>query len=78
MSALEQVAAWWAALVTALHTWWFVPAAVVIGLAMLVVDPFEIESRPALRHGRGSTPGECGRCSPRHIPAFRVENGHAK
>ena len=36
-SALEQLAAWWAALVTALHTWWFVPAAVVIGLAMLVV-----------------------------------------
>lgn len=37
MSALEQLAAWWAALVTALHTWWFAPAAVVIGLEMLVV-----------------------------------------
>ena len=37
MSALEQLAAWWAALVTALRTWWFVSAAVVIGLAMLVV-----------------------------------------
>ncbi len=37
MSALEQLAAWWAALVTALHTRWFVPAAVVIGLAMLFV-----------------------------------------
>ena len=37
MYALEQLAAWWAALVTALHTWWFVPAAVVTGLAMLVV-----------------------------------------
>lgn len=37
MSALEQLAAWWAAPVTALHTRWFVPAAVVIGLAMLVV-----------------------------------------
>ncbi len=37
MSALEQLAARWAALVTALHTRWFVPAAVVIGLAMLVV-----------------------------------------
>ena len=36
MSALEQLVAWWAALVTALHTWWFVPAAV-IGLAILVV-----------------------------------------
>jgi hypothetical protein len=36
VSALEQLAAWWAALVTALHTRWFVPA-VVIGLAMLVV-----------------------------------------
>ena len=37
MSALEQLAAWRAALVTALHTWWLVPAGVVIGLAMLVV-----------------------------------------
>ena len=37
MSALEQLAAWWAELVTALHTRWFVPAAVVLGLAMLVV-----------------------------------------
>ena len=37
MSALEQLAAWWAAPVTALHTRWFVPAAVVMGLAMLVV-----------------------------------------
>jgi len=36
VSALEQLAAWWAALVTALRSWWFVPAAVVIGLAMLV------------------------------------------
>jgi hypothetical protein len=37
VSALEQLAAWWAPLVTALHTWWFVPAAVFIGLALLVV-----------------------------------------
>jgi len=37
VSALEQLAAWWPALVTALHNWWFVPAAVVIGLAMLVL-----------------------------------------
>ena len=37
MSALEQLAAWWPALVTALRNWWFVPAAVVIGLAMLVL-----------------------------------------
>ena len=37
MSASEQLAAWWAALGTALYTWWFVPAGVVIGLAMLVV-----------------------------------------
>ena len=37
MSALEQLAAWWATLVTALHIWRFVPAAVTIGLAMLVV-----------------------------------------
>ena len=37
VSALEQLAAWWAAPVTALHTWSFVPAAVVTGLAMLVV-----------------------------------------
>jgi fucose 4-O-acetylase-like acetyltransferase len=37
VSALEQLAAWWATLVTALHTWWFVPAAVVMGLAMLLL-----------------------------------------
>ena len=37
MSAPEHLATWWATLVTALHTRWFVPAAVVIGLEMLVV-----------------------------------------
>jgi hypothetical protein len=37
VSAPKQLAAWWATLVTALHTWWFVPAAVVIGLEILVV-----------------------------------------
>ncbi len=46
MSALEQLAAWWAALVTALNTWWFAPAAVVIGLAMLVVTRLGIDSGP--------------------------------
>ena len=37
MGALEQLAAWWAALVTALRTRWFVSVAVVIGLALLGV-----------------------------------------
>ena len=31
LGALLQLAAWWAAPMTALHTWWFVPAAVASG-----------------------------------------------